>query len=200
MNRLLNLMASLIVLVWGNTLWANENYTSEPQTTTCANCHGVNGINQELEGPNLAGQNHLYLIKQLSAFSEGARIHPLLSSDDLTLDSEEIVNLASYYASLKPEAPLNKSSADAELMYSTCEDCHGAQGEGISPFPRLSGQKPDYLEQQLVNFKTGVRQSATMQSISINLSDEEIKQLATYLGSQNTRDEVIANKSVFVSS
>ncbi len=132
--------------------------------------HVPNGNNKDLQGPNLAGQNHLYLIKQITAFTNGNRIHPLLSSADFNFDSEEVINLASYYARLKPETSLNKLSEDSELIYSTCADCHGAEGEGISPFPRLNGQKVSYLEQQLINFKTGVRQNIVMQAISINLT------------------------------
>ena len=186
MNTILTLTASLILCVSANTLWANDNSTTEPQSTTCAHCHGAKGNNQDLQGPNLAGQNHLYLIKQINVFSKGTRVHPLLSSDDFNLDTDEINHLANYYASLKPENSLNQSNKDGELIYSSCADCHGATGEGIAPFPRLSGQKPAYLKQQLVNFKTGVRQSAVMQAMSVNLSDEEIMRLAGYLGSQHT--------------
>ncbi len=194
MNTLLTLMASLILCVSANTLWANENSTTEPQSTTCANCHGAKGNNQDLQGPNLAGQNHQYLTKQINAFSNGARIHPLLGSDDFKLDTDEINNLAIYYASLKPENSLNQSNKDGELIYSSCADCHGATGEGIAPFPRLSGQKPAYLKQQLVNFKTGVRQNSVMQAMSVNLSDEEISRLAGYLGSRNTFDAIMPSE------
>jgi cytochrome c553 len=193
-------MVSLTLLVWANGLWANDSITTEPQTTACANCHGANGNNKDLQGPNLAGQNHLYLIKQIIAFTNGNRIHPLLSSDDFDLNSDEAINLASYYSRLKPEASLNNLSEDSELIYSTCADCHGAQGEGISPFPRLNGQKAIYLEQQLVNFKTGVRQSTVMQAISINLTDEEIKRLAVYLGSRDTSDAMMVSKNVSIDS
>ncbi|MEE9344656.1 MAG: c-type cytochrome [Methylococcales bacterium] len=184
MNTLLTLMASLILCISANNLWANDNSTTEPQSTTCANCHGAKGNNQDLQGPNLAGQNHLYLIKQINVFSQGTRVHPLLSSDDFNLDTDEINHLANYYAGMKPDDSLKQLSKDGELIYSTCADCHGATGEGIAPFPRLRGQKPAYLKQQLVNFKTGVRQNAVMQAMSVNLSDEEIKLLAENLGSQ----------------
>ncbi len=179
-------MASLILCVSANTLWASDTSTTEPQSTTCANCHGAKGNNQDLQGPNLAGQNHQYLTKQINAFSNGARIHPLLGSNDFKLGTDEINDLANYYASLKPDNSQNQTNQDGELIYSSCADCHGATGEGIAPFPRLSGQKPTYLKQQLVKFKTGVRQSAVMQAISVNLSDEEIMRLAAYLGSQQT--------------
>jgi cytochrome c553 len=193
---LLTLMTSVTLLVWGNALWANDNTIFEPQTTACNTCHGANGNNKNLQGPNLAGQNHLYLIKQITAFTNGNRIHPLLSSADFNFDSEEVINLASYYARLKPETSLNNLSDDSELIYSTCADCHGAEGEGISPFPRLNGQKASYLEQQLVNFKTGVRQNIVMQAISINLTDEEIKRLALYLGSRYVLDEMMSGEIV----
>jgi cytochrome c553 len=33
-----------------------------------------------------------------------------------------------------------------------CLGCHGVQGEGIGPFPRLAAQDPRYLERQLADF------------------------------------------------
>ncbi len=170
MNNLLALTVALILWEWASPLWAGESTTVQPKFVVCTNCHGADGNNQELQGPNLAGQNSPYLIKQINLFLKDTRSHPILSSDSFKLGSDEAESLVAYYANLKPENPLNKLSVDGELMYSPCSACHGANGEGIAPFPRLLGQKPAYLEQQLVNFKNGVRQSSVMQAMAINLS------------------------------
>jgi len=50
--------------------------------------------------------------------------------------------------------------------------------------PRLAGQNADYINRALSLFKTGTRASAIMQSISRNLSDLEIRQLADYFSNQ----------------
>lgn len=200
MNKLFALMAGLVLLGWDNALWADGSGTVQLKSIACADCHGAEGHNKELQGPNLAGQNSLYLIKQINSFLNDTRIHPILSPDGFKLDDDEAENLATYFANLKPENRVSKLSEDGELMYSPCSGCHGTKGEGVAPFPRLIGQKPAYLQQQLVNFKTGVRQSAVMQAIAINLSDEEIKLLAGYLGSSNKPDGIIASEIVSIDS
>ena len=110
------------------------------------------------------------------------------------MNSGEIDALAGYYANLKPENPVTRLGEDGELMYSPCSACHGANGEGIAPFPRLLGQKPAYLERQLINFRNGARQNTTMQAMTINLSDEEIKWLAGYLGSRKQPDGILTGE------
>ena len=44
-------------------------------------------------------------------------------------------------------------------VYTTCQACHGANGEGNETLnaPRLAGQHAWYLQRQLQNFKAGVR-------------------------------------------
>ena len=43
--------------------------------------------------------------------------------------------------------------------YAVCAACHGAQGEGIQALnaPKLSGQDPRYLKEQLRKYQTGLR-------------------------------------------
>jgi len=43
--------------------------------------------------------------------------------------------------------------------FAVCAACHGAQGEGLAALnaPKLSGQDPRYLKQQLRNYKAGLR-------------------------------------------
>ncbi len=194
MNKLLAMMVCLALLVWENVLRADDSNTLQAKYSACAHCHGIEGNNKELPGPNLAGQNRAYLVNQVNLFRGNKRIHPVLSSTDLEIHSSEIDALVGYYANLKPENPVTRLDEDGELMYSPCSACHGANGEGIAPFPRLLGQKPAYLEQQLINFRGGARQNATMQAMAINLSDEEIKWLAVYLGSQKKPDGVITSE------
>ena len=197
-NQGLALMTAFTLLLWANAPSADDSGAIQPRSAGCANCHGVDKNNEALHGPDLVGQNSLYLIKQINSFRSGTRIHPLISANGLELNSREIKILANYYANLKPQNPVNKLSKDGELMYSPCSGCHGTQGEGVAPFPRLIGQKPAYLQQQLVNFKTGVRQNAVMQAMTINLSDEEINLLAAYLGSSKKPKGVLSGKIVLI--
>lgn len=181
MKKILPLMASLSILVWGDAHCADES-TVQLKSSACTHCHDIEN-NKELQTPYLAGQNSLYLIKQIKLFSNNTRIHPVLSSDNIKLSDDEIESLATHYQNFKPENLANKLSKDSESIFSSCTGCHGSNGEGIAPFPRLIGQKPDYIEQQLTNYKTGVRQSTIMQAMTINMSDKDIKSVAAYLDS-----------------
>jgi cytochrome c553 len=177
----LALIVSLTLLAWGNTLYAEAD-TTQLKTSACLQCHDNEDNNTTLQAPNLAGQNSLYLTKQIKLFRDNTRTHPILSSDEVKLDSTEIENIATHYQNLESQILVSSLSKEGGSMYEPCAGCHGSNGEGIAPFPRLIGQKPDYLEQQLINFKTGARQNLVMQAMTINLSDEDIKLLAAYLG------------------
>lgn len=68
-----------------------------------------------------------------------------------------------------------------------CTGCHAPDGTGnaAAGFPRLSGQHPDYIEKQLLNFRAGNRvndgDTMTMRSVAEKLSDAEIKAVANYI-------------------
>ena len=52
----------------------------------------------------------------------------------------------------KPEAP---ARPEFEAKFTYCKTCHGVSGQGFRgayPMPRLAGQQPDYLENQLQAF------------------------------------------------
>jgi cytochrome c553 len=66
-----------------------------------------------------------------------------------------------------------------------CARCHGFDGasDGSGAFPRLDGQSPQYLAEQLRHFASGARQNALMQPIAKGLNDDEIDAVAQYYAS-----------------
>lgn len=66
----------------------------------CASCHGADGVSAKARWPNLAGQNDLYLIKQLNAFRDGLRKDAYMTPMARPLTDQDIRNLAAYYAGL----------------------------------------------------------------------------------------------------
>lgn len=66
----------------------------------CASCHGAEGVSAKSRWPNLAGQNDLYLIKQLNAFRDGLRKDAYMTPMARPLTDQDIRNLAAYYAGL----------------------------------------------------------------------------------------------------
>ena len=74
----------------------------------------------------------------------------------------------------------------AELALSRCEACHAAAMlTQATVFPSLGGQKQAYLYKQLLDFRSGKRTDASMQAQLINLSDQQLKDLALYYSKQS---------------
>ena len=72
-------------------------------------------------------------------------------------------------------------AAAGKTKSAACAACHGMDGRGTTPlFPNLNGQKAEYLVRQLVAFRDGVRQDATMAPMAMALTDQDIADLAAY--------------------
>jgi cytochrome c553 len=65
-----------------------------------------------------------------------------------------------------------------------CTWCHGISAQGLTPSPRLAGQRPAYLEKQLRSFGHHVRDNPIarqyMWSVGENLSAQTVTDYATY--------------------
>jgi cytochrome c553 len=71
----------------------------------CAACHGAAGVSVSETVPNLAAQRAGYLEAQLKAFKEGARKAPIMNAIAAQLSSDDMANVAAYFASLAGAAP-----------------------------------------------------------------------------------------------
>jgi cytochrome c553 len=72
------------------------------------------------------------------------------------------------------------------LAKEACAACHGVDGNSpdMPNLPKLAGQHPPYLVQQLHEFKAGLRPSDAMQGFAANLSDADMANLALYFAAQ----------------
>lgn len=71
--------------------------------------------------------------------------------------------------------------------YERCGYCHEYDGNSRMPgFPSLAGQRREYIQKQLNDFRSGKRKG-TMQSIAEILSNKEIYAVAVYFSEQQTR-------------
>jgi cytochrome c553 len=65
-----------------------------------------------------------------------------------------------------------------------CAACHGADGVSqIALTPSLAGQPDEYVQWQLVYFRSGARKSEVMEPIAQALSNEDIRNLGAYYAS-----------------
>jgi cytochrome c553 len=69
-----------------------------------------------------------------------------------------------------------------------CAACHGAGGNSAAPVnPKLAQQHPDYIVKQLQEFKSGKRANPIMMGMAAGLSDDDMKNVAAWLGTQKAQ-------------
>lgn len=78
---------------------------------------------------------------------------------------------------------------DSESLaaWEVCALCHGVDGvSAVAKFPKLAGQKPDYIEYQLRRFRSGQRNNdgGQMQSVSTEVKEADIVAVAQYFFDQ----------------
>ena len=85
------------------------------------------------------------------------------------------------YADDKGTAAFSEQELQSKLAY--CQTCHGLSGQGFRgafPMPRLAGQQPEYLENQLRAFIERRRTNPVMSNVAHALNPSMITALATY--------------------
>ncbi len=101
---------------------------------------------------------------------------------DTTAQSVEQVAVADSIVDSPPAAPIGGLPTDLRSVVVSCRRCHGEGGRGreLSAFPRLAGQKADYLYAALFAYSSGERHSGMMEPIAAALTAEEMRAIATY--------------------
>jgi cytochrome c553 len=155
----------------------------------CIGCHGPAGNSPSGAFPTLAGQTSRYLYLQLRDFKEGRRKDPVMSPMAADLSKEDMQDLAEYFSTQKQAAngfkadPAKVKAGAAKANEVLCAMCHLGELKGQNEMPRLAGQQPDYIVKQLKDFRERNRtnDAGNMTSVSRNLSDEDIANLAHYI-------------------
>lgn len=154
----------------------------------CAGCHGNDGVSTNPAIPSLAGQDAQYLAAALREYKQGARSEETMKGLAASLDDAAIKNLAAHYSAQEPKAPNVRKPLTAEEWAQRCDRCHGLNGNSTDPrLPALAAQRVDYLEKVLHDYRTGARKSPQMAPMSEVLTDDDIKNLATYYSRQKAR-------------
>jgi cytochrome c553 len=66
-----------------------------------------------------------------------------------------------------------------------CQACHGLDGNSqTADYPKLGGQRTDYLAKALRDYKSGLRKNAIMAGFAGALSPNDIENLAAYYAAQ----------------
>jgi cytochrome c553 len=101
MRRLL--LAAAALAFAGNLLAAGQAAAGKAKAAqVCAACHGPEGNKPTApENPILAGQHPDYLAKALRDYKSGKRNHAIMKGFAATLSSQDIEDLAAWFASQK---------------------------------------------------------------------------------------------------
>lgn len=98
---LLTATALLAVFLSTSIQAAGDAAAGASKATLCAACHGANGISINPLWPNLAGQQQVYLAKQIRAFRDGDRKEPTMAPFVGNLSDQDAEDLAAHFSGLK---------------------------------------------------------------------------------------------------
>ncbi len=83
------------------------------------------------------------------------------------------------------EAADTAAVSDVQTKIVACAACHGADGNSVIPEnPKLAGQVPGYIADQLAKFKSGERENAIMAAQVANLTEEDMKEIDAFYVAQ----------------
>ncbi|RZI67550.1 c-type cytochrome [Variovorax guangxiensis] len=98
-------------------------------------------------------------------------------------------------AAAAPAKPAKPDPAKGDTIFNatpansqSCASCHNADGNSAIPAnPKLAQQHPEYILKQLQEFKSGKRKSAIMKPYASALSDEDMRNIAWFVGSKTVK-------------
>ena len=94
-----------------------------------------------------------------------------------------VLRMAMLAAALSAALPIGGHANEFQAKLQYCETCHGLSAQGYRgwfPMPRLAGQQPQYLENQLRAFIERRRTNPIMANVAHALSPSMVSELAAY--------------------
>lgn len=166
--------------------------------TACAHCHGLNGIAESSDKPNLAGQRSIYLYRALLAYQAGLRSATDMGHSVSFLNDEALLAVAAYYAH---QTPANVDSETAAKVMSAveeedpfagirgdlkkCSRCHSEDGNSsASGMPSLTAQSPEYFVAAMKAYASGEREHRIMQRLASGLDAQTLEQMGIFYAVQ----------------
>lgn len=154
----------------------------------CLGCHGIEDYRNsypKYSVPMLGGQHKAYIQAALKEYQEGARWHPTMHGYASILSEQDRADLAAYFSSLASMPTADAVVGTPPEKATVCIACHGKNGVGtMDEYPNLTGQHADYIVQALNDYRLGKRKNPIMQPFAQQLTQDEIRALAAFFGSQ----------------
>jgi len=179
-----------IAVVMAASLAGRASAQSVDETAqVCAGCHGENGVPQQPGAPVIWGQQQGYLYLQLRDYKSGARQNDIMSPIAQSLERNDMAALALYFSKKtwpdlqQPRAPADVAArAQKAANAIVCTSCHQSNYQGDSTQPRLAGQRKDYLQQTMLDFRNKKRgNNPGMTDLMLAVSEQDVADCAAYL-------------------
>lgn len=164
--------------------------TIAERAAPCLACHGEKGTSATADIPSLGGQPAPYLLIQLYLFREKQRTVEVMNGMTKGFTDDDLRNFSDFIATLPPPVATT-DAGDAEriargrtlITANRCNSCHGLDMAGRDNVPRIAGQREDYLNRTLVEYKTNKRHGydGVMAEVTQTLSEAQIADLAHYI-------------------
>jgi cytochrome c553 len=163
--------------------------------SSCARCHGADGISATKGVPHIAGQRAAYLYLQVRAYQQRTSSQNPMESAVRFLRDDALVKVAAYYASLEPARPAAKAAkaspgagdplASGKAAAAACAGCHGEAGVGSMPgMPSLAGLDPKSFVDAMNAYKSGQRKHDMMKTFADALNATILEHVALYYALQ----------------
>ncbi len=161
----------------------------------CVNCHGADGRSQMPAIPSLAGQPADFITIQMILFREGLRRVPAMNAFAANLPDKDIEDMAAFFAALphgpsddrRPRDPALFAAGEALTGPRNCGVCHLTDFRGRNQIPRLTGQREEFLERAMIEYRDGSRSGSdnSMNAVMQGVTTAEIAALAHYLAQRD---------------
>jgi cytochrome c553 len=167
---------------------ASSAQSIDEKASLCAGCHGENGIPQQ-NMPVIWGQQQGYLYLQLRDYKIGTRKNDIMGPIAQSLERDDMMALALYFSKKpwpdlrQPRPPADVAARAQRAMNAVvCTSCHQANFQGDSTQPRLAGQRKEYLQQTMLDFRNRSRaNNPGMTDLMLAISEADIADCAAYL-------------------
>lgn len=70
------------------------------------------------------------------------------------------------------------------MLSSSCAGCHGTDGESPAAVPNIAGKSAEFIENTMLDFRSGKRPGTVMNRHASGYTDEEIRLIAEFFATR----------------
>ena len=125
-----------------------------------------------------------------SDIAEDRKLEPIMKLINVWLPLQMAILAIVFAAGARAQDKATGSQQDLQAKLTYCKTCHGLLGQGYrgaNPMPRLAGQQPEYLENQLRAFIERRRTNPIMNNVAHVLSPTMVSGLAEHFKDLNPK-------------